>query len=195
MIWRFNSTRRSLPCPTWLSWLVELDNPFTKTNRASVIIQRLDLRTGMNVLDVGCGPGRLTIPIAKQIGLDGVVIAVDIQIGMLQRVEAKAKAAQLHNIRFIHGGVGDGKLGHDQFDRALLVTVLGEIPDRKAALKDIFGALKPGGILSITEIIFDPHFQRLSTIRGLAASAGFKEKSYYGNTLAFTLNLEKSTDA
>jgi len=41
----------------------------------------------------------------------------------------------------------------------VLVTVLGEVPDREAALREIFDALKPGGILSVTEIIFDPHFQ------------------------------------
>ena len=192
-IWRFSSHRRSLPCPTWLSWLVELDNPLTETNRASVIIQRLDIRTGMSVLDVGCGPGRLTIPITRQIGSKGEVVAVDIQAGMLQRAEEKAKTANLHNIRFIHKGVGEGKLDPNHFDRALLVTVLGEIPDREAAMKEIFHALKPGGFLSVTEIIFDPHYQRLSTIRGLAASAGFKEKSFFGNVFAFTINLEKSS--
>ena len=193
LIWRLNSHRRSLPCPTWLSWLVELDNLFTKTNRSSVIIQRLDLRGGMSILDIGCGPGRLTILIAQQIGPQGEVFAVDIQTGMLKRAEEKAKAAHLHNIRFIHAGAGDGKLGYNQFDRALLVTVLGEIPDRETALKEIYDALKPGGILSVTEIIFDPHYQRLSTIRGLAASAGFKEKNYFGNVFAFTINLEKSS--
>jgi hypothetical protein len=41
VMWRFASRRRSLPCPVWLRWLVELDNPFTATNRASVIIQHL----------------------------------------------------------------------------------------------------------------------------------------------------------
>jgi ubiquinone/menaquinone biosynthesis C-methylase UbiE len=147
----------------------------------------------MSVLDVGCGPGRLTIPITRQIGSKGEVVAVDIQAGMLQRAEEKAKTANLHNIRFIHTGVGEGKLDPNHFDRALLVTVLGEIPDREAAMKEIFHALKPGGFLSVTEIIFDPHYQRLSTIRGLAASAGFKEKNYFGNVFAFTINLEKSS--
>ena len=145
----------------------------------------------MSVLDVGCGPGRLTIPIANQIGPEGEVVAIDIQEGMLLRTKEKAKSSNLLNIRFLHAGVGDGKLGHGQFDRAVLVTVLGEIPDREAAMKELFYALKPGGILSVTEIIFDPHYQRLGTIRSLAASTGFKEKNYFGNVFAFTINLEK----
>src|ERR1700748_3094976 len=57
VVWRGASRRRSLPCPTWLSRLVELDNPFTETNRAAVIVERLELQPGMAVVDVGCGPG------------------------------------------------------------------------------------------------------------------------------------------
>jgi cyclopropane fatty-acyl-phospholipid synthase-like methyltransferase len=45
----------------------------------AVIVDRLDLQPGMAVLDVGCGPGRLTIPIARQVGQQGEVVAMDIQ--------------------------------------------------------------------------------------------------------------------
>lgn len=189
--WRFASRRHSIPCPVWLRWLVELDNPFTKTNRAAVIVQHLDLQPGMAVIDIGCGPGRVTIPVARQVGQQGEVVAMDIQAGMLRRAEEKAQAANLSNIRFLRAGVGDGKLGRNQFDRALMVTVLGEIPDREAALKEVFEALKPGGILSVTEIIFDPHFQTRRTVASLAGAAGFHEKAFFGNRVAFTLNLEK----
>ena len=138
VLWRIASRRHSLPCPVWLSWLVELDNPFAKVHRSDVIIEHLDLQPGMTVLDIGCGPGRLTIPVAKQVGQQGQVVAIDIQPGMLRRAQDKAKAANLTNIRFQEAAVGEGKLEHNQSDRALLVTVLGEIPDRPAALKRNF---------------------------------------------------------
>jgi 2-polyprenyl-3-methyl-5-hydroxy-6-metoxy-1,4-benzoquinol methylase len=189
--WRFASRRRSLPCPVWLRWFVELDNPFTETNRADVIVRHLDLQPGMAVLDVGCGPGRLTIPVARQVGQQGEVVAIDIQPGMLHRAREKAQAASLTNVRFLQVGAGEGKLEHGRYDRALLVTVLGEIPDREAALKEIFDALKPGGILSVTEIVFDPHFQGRGTVLRLAGAVGFREKAFFGNRIAFTLNLEK----
>lgn len=190
-VWRLASRRQSLPCPVWLRWLVELDNPFTKTNRAAVIIQHLDLQAGMSVLDVGCGPGRLVIPAAQCVGDQGKVVALDMQPGMLARAREKAQQANLRNIEFVQAGIGEGKLTHDHFDRALLVTVLGEVPDRAAALQEIFAALKPGGILSVTEIIFDPHFQRRTTVTQLASAAGFHLKAFFGNRIAYTLHLQK----
>ena len=185
VVWRGASRRRSLPCPTWLSRLVELDNPFTETNRAAVIVERLELQPGMAVLDVGCGPGRVAIPLARKVGPDGEVVAVDIQAGMLRRAQEKAQAAKLTNIRFLEAAVGGGKLPRDRFDRALLVTV------RESALCEIFDALKPGGRLSVTEVIFDPHFQSRQSVARLAHSAGFREKAFHGNRIAYTLNFEK----
>lgn len=185
------SRRYSLPCPVWLRWMVELDNPFTKTNRAAVILEYLDLQPGMAIMDVGCGPGRLTIPAARQVGEQGRVMAVDIQAGMLARARKKAESANLENIQFVNAGVGEDKLGKDEFDRALLVTVLGEIPDRETAMKEIYKALKPGGVLSVTEVIFDPHFQRRQAATQLAELAGFREKAFYGNAIAYTMHFEK----
>ncbi len=191
LIWRYSSLRSSIPCPSWLSALVELDNPVLRNNSARQIIQHLALKPGMKVLDFGCGPGRLTIPVAKQIGPAGQVTAFDIQEGMLQRVRVKAQAEALDNIQFIHGEAGAGKLGRNQYDRALLVTVLGEIPDQKAALAEIFDSLKPNGILSVTEVIADPHFQRRARATSAANSVGFVEREFFGNRISYTINFEK----
>jgi ubiquinone/menaquinone biosynthesis C-methylase UbiE len=190
-IWRLASRRRSLPCPVWLRWLVEMDNPFTRTNRAEVILSHLNITPGMHVADVGCGPGRLVLPLARKVGKEGHVVAMDIQEGMLKRTRQKTEAAGLDNITFLRAGAGSGALAGYRFDRILLVTVLGEIPDPEPALAEIHKALKPGGLLSVTEIIFDPHFQRKKTVIRLAQNAGFKERAFYGNALAYTLLLEK----
>lgn len=195
LIWRLFSRRRELPCPTWLGWMVEMDNPFTKVNQARTIIGLLELAPGMKVLDAGCGPGRLTLPLAEAVGSKGEITALDIQEGMLARVREKVEAACLKNVLFLQSGLGEGKLPKDQYDCAILVTVLGEIPDQKAALKEIHGALKPGGILSVTEVIFDPHFQRRETVSCLAHVAGFDEKDFFGKSLAYTMHFEKPVTA
>jgi 2-polyprenyl-3-methyl-5-hydroxy-6-metoxy-1,4-benzoquinol methylase len=195
VVWRFASRRHELPCPVWLRWMVELENPFSRTSRADVIVKHLDLVSGMTVLDIGCGPGRVTVPLARKVGPQGQVVAIDLQPGMLRRAEVRAQAAGLTNIRFVQTAMGEGRLALGPADRALLVTVLGEIPKREAALREIFAALRPGAILSVTEIILDPHFQTRGTVARLAGAAGFREKAFFGNRLAYTLNLERPTDS
>lgn len=192
LVWRLVSNRRSLPCPSWLSWMVEMDNPFTKTNRASVIIDLLGLQPGMKVLDAGCGPGRLSIPAAKAIGSQGELTALDLQSGMLDRVQENTRSAGLSNIRLVQAGLGEGKMEKAYYDRAMLVTVLGEIPEQEAAMKEIYRALKPGGILSVTEVIFDPHFQSRKSVEQVAGRAGFREVGFFGKRLAYTMHFEKT---
>ena len=191
VVWRLISNRKSLPCPSWLGWMVELDNPFTKTNRASVIIGLLDLQPGMKVLDAGCGLGRLSIPTARAIGPQGELTAVDLQAEMLERVREKAQIAGLSNLHFVEAGLGDGKLKKNYYDRALMVTVLGEIPDQESAFREVYETLKPGGILSVTEVIFDPHFQSRTTVQQVASKVGFREVGFFGKKLAYTMHFEK----
>ena len=191
LVWRLISNRRSLPCPSWLGWMVEMDNPFTETNRTSVIIGLLGLQPGMKVLDAGCGPGRLAIPAAQALGSQGELTALDLQSGMLARAQEKASAAELSNIRFVQTGLGEGKLEKAYYDRAMLVTVLGEIPEQEAALQEIYQALKPGGILSVTEVIFDPHFQSRESVQRVAGKVGFRKTGFFGKRLAYTMHFEK----
>jgi len=145
----------------------------------------------MNVLDVSCCPGRLTIPLAHIVGYQGEVTAMDIQEGMLQEVRKRVHTANLTNIQFLHVATGERKLEHERFDRAVLITVLGEIPHRNAALQEIFDALRPGVILVIEKTVRDPHFQTRKTANRLAGAAGFIEKEFSGNYFSYTFTLEK----
>jgi len=146
-------------------------------------------------LDVGAGPGRVSIPAAERVGASGAVVAIDVQQAMLERVRLKAAEHGLRNVRTICGAVEDlansPELRPASFDRALLVTVLGEIPDRERAMRVIHAALRPGGVLSATEFLPDPHFQTRETVKRLGEAAGFQLDRKYGWPVAFTMNLRK----
>lgn len=188
--WRGAVRLRFLPCPPWLSSFLE--NPYMDAVAgSSLIVDRLNLAPAMKILDVGCGVGRITIPAAEKVLPNGEVVALDGQPAMLKEVEKRIAAKNLTNVRTLFSRIDQSELEQNTFDRALLVTVLGEIPDREAALQHISAALKPGGLLSITEVIPDPHYQFYGTVRRLAEAAGFQFDRYYGNWLAFTVNFIK----
>lgn len=184
--WRYNSRA----CPASLSWLVE--NPYMNAvSGPDKVFQRLRLEKGMKLLDVGSGPGRLALPAAKLVGKSGEVVALDLQSKMLKKLSVRAEDMELTNIRIINACAGKGKIDKDYFDRALLVTVLGEIPNKHEALREIYNSLKEGGILSITEVIPDPHYTTIKRVRTLCHDAGFQEIDSYGNWVAFTINFIK----
>lgn len=161
------------PFPASQAWL--LDNALGRL-QAGRILWRLGIERGMRVVDVGCGPGRLTLPLARMVGGEGEVLAVDLQPAMLAMVERRAAAEGLQNVRTVEAGAGSGALPAGRFDLALLSFVLGEIPaDRRlAAIQEIAAALRTGGRLAVVEGIFDPHRQSREAVLALTEPAGLR---------------------
>ena len=151
-----------------------LDSPMARRGAAKLIDQ-LRLAPGMRVLDVGAGIGRISIPLAAKVGPSGELVALDVQQEMLDQLAKRAAGAGVTNVRTIRAAAGDGAITDTDFDRALLVAVLGEIPPdrRMAALREIRRALGPDGVLYIFEGIGDPHFQSRNAITRLGVAAGF----------------------
>ncbi len=182
---------RPIPLPPYLTFLLE--SPIIdRFVGESVLLERLRLVPGMRVLDAGCGPGRLTIPIAKAVGPAGRVVALDGQPAMLRKLEARLEAEGLANVRPVRGELGVGALDEGGFDRVVLAMVIGEVRDRAAALRELHAALGPGGILSVTEVIADPDYRLPATVRREVEAAGFRLAERFGGFPAYTLNFEKS---
>jgi ubiquinone/menaquinone biosynthesis C-methylase UbiE len=180
----------SWPCPWWLVPLLE--NPyFEAVAGAERLLDRAGVGPGTSLLDAGSGPGRVTLPAAARVGPAGRVVALDLQERMLARLRRRLEERGAANVELLHAGLGQGRLGEDRFDVVLLVTVLGEVPDPPAALAEIFRALRPGGVLSVTEVLPDVHYQPLARVRALCARAGFREVALDRGRLAFTLNVAR----
>lgn len=189
--WRWAARRRLLPCPTWLAGGLEspLMDRLMGTDRT---LDRLGLRPGQRVLEVGPGPGRLLIPAARRVLPGGEVVGLDVQPGMLDRLHVRAARAGITNLETVLGDAAEAHFPAESFDVIFLSTVLGEIPDREAALRQAHAALRPGGLLSITEIFPDPHYQSQASVRHLAEAAGFRLREIHGPWYRFTANFAKA---
>jgi ubiquinone/menaquinone biosynthesis C-methylase UbiE len=190
VVWRWASRVWSLPCPSLIAWSV--DNPSARRSRRTrLTLDRLELRPGQRILEVGPGPGRLLIPAAQRVLPGGEAFGIDIQQKMLDRLKVRAEREGVTNLKLIHGDAAAEHVPAESFDRAFLCTALGEIPDRAGALARCYRALKPGGLLSITEIFGDPHYQSRATVRRLAEAAGFCPRTVQGSFWFFTADFVK----
>jgi len=188
--WRLASRVWSLPCPSLVGWALE--SPFYyRITGTEKTLGRIGLKSGQRVLEIGPGPGRLLIPAAQKVLPGGEVVGIDIQPGMIERLKERAKAACITNLTAILGDATEPIVPPATFDVAFMVTTLGEIPDRSAAIRQCFRALKSGGVLSISEMLPDPHYQSKATVKRLAEVAGFQLQSVEGGKWLFTANFVK----
>lgn len=183
--------RHPIPLPPFLTFLLE--NPLTEAVvGAETLIDHLNLAPGMRVLDAGCGPGRLTIPVSEKVGPAGEVVALDTQEAMLERLRRRLARTNVGNVRPVLGQLGTGDLCESAaYDRVILAMTLGEIRERDRALREIYAALKSGGLLSITEVIGDPDYRSRTTVRREAEAAGFVFVRLYDGYVSFTMNFVK----
>ena len=139
----------------------------------------------------GPGPGRLLLPAAQQVLPGGEVIGIDIQQGMLDRLTLRAIERNVTNLKTIHGDATQPHVPEASCDVVILGEALGEITNRAAVLAQCFRALKSGGVLSVTEIVGDPHYQFRSTVKRFAEQAGFHLQSIEGSWWLFTASFVK----
>lgn len=114
-------------------------------------IAALDLKPGMWVADVGAGTGFYSIRLAKAVLPGGVVIANDIQPGMLERLRANAAGQGITNIETVLGTESDPKLPPGKLDLVILVDVYHEFSRPQRMLERIRESLKPDGRLVLLE--------------------------------------------
>lgn len=187
---RLMSRLRPRPCPTWLALTLERLLPQRLIDPQDTL-DRMKLRPGQRVLEVGPGTGRVLIAAAQRVLPGGEVVGIEIQSGMLEQLKVRAERMGISNLTIIMGDAMQPHVPPESFDVVYLCGTLGEIPDRKAALQQCHAAIKPGGQLSITEIFPDPDYQSRSTVRRLAEASGFRLREVQGPWYCFTANFVK----
>ena len=113
----------------------------------ALLLARLGLTGGESVLEIGCGTGALTLPLAAAVGEHGRVVAVDISEPMLGAARQKVGERGLRNVTLLLGDAQVFALEPASFDVATSRMGVMFFADPAAAFRNIGGALKPGGRL------------------------------------------------
>ena len=174
------------PCPFALAAL--LDVPFRELFAGPQrVIAAFEFKAGERVLEIGSGIGYYSLEAARRIGYGGWLVCVDIQWRMVEETRRRLVAASFGQAAFVQASAEHLPFAPKFFDRVLLVTVLGEIPDRGEALREIRRVLRPGGRLSVSEQLPDPDFVTPRALRRQLRAAGFVEEATHRHfLLAYT---------
>ena len=158
------------------------------------VILRSGIEPGMQVLEIGCGSGGFTTYVARAVGPQGRVYALDIQPEMLAQLSAKLNRPEnssLNNIELINQSAYSLPFSDEPLDLVYMVTVFQEIPDRLRVLNEVRRVLKPGAFLAISELLVDPDYPWISTTARWGLKAGFVVDRIEGNVWTYTVRFKK----
>jgi ubiquinone/menaquinone biosynthesis C-methylase UbiE len=162
-------------CPWWIGYI--LVSPLRRLLQKPEEILRPYIKEGMNVLDIGCGMGYFSLPIARMVGYTGKVVCVDLQEKMIKGLIRRSDKAGLSDridarvCRRDSLGLTDiaGKI-----DFALSFALVHEVPDKERLLYEIFNTIKQNGKLLIAEPRGHISKKEFDATVSIAQRAGFE---------------------
>lgn len=132
------------------------------------------VKEGMNVLDIGCGPGFFSFYMAKKVGKKGKVVASDIQQKMLDQLKNKISGLEIEKRIKIHK-CEKNKIGlKGKFDFILAFYVVHEVKNKKGFFNEIHRLIKSGKNFLVAEPIFHVSKNNFEEFLEIAEEVGFK---------------------
>jgi arsenite methyltransferase len=145
-----------------------------------------DLREGDTVLDLGSGGGIDCFLAAKRVGSRGHVIGIDMTPEMLERARANAARMNATNVEFRQGQIEAMPVADGEVDVVISNCVINLSPDKPRVFREMFRALKPGGRVSVSDIVTNGPMSPLVSQDMLSWAecvAGASEAEAYGRQL------------
>ena len=180
--WRKNPSA----CPYGQRFWVEAPHPIITHDRLRSVLRS---EAGERILEIGPGTGYYTLDMAEWVGPEGRVEIFDLQQEFLDHTTRRAAERGLANVFPTQGDAMSLPYEDASMDAVVLITVLGEIPDPVAALREIRRVLEPSGRLVVGELFGDPHFTTQATLKREAAEAGLAWQEHSGNWFGYFARL------
>jgi len=156
------------------------------------IADRMHLEPGMTVVEIGPGKGNYTKAVAKRVLPGGKVYAIDIQERVIVSLKEKVDAENIPNIIPRVDDAYNLRLKNNSVDRIFAIAALPEIPQPVRVLREFKRILKPGGIISLCELLPDPDYPRRKTVKRWAVEAGLGFVESFGNFFVYQQNFIKT---
>ena len=151
-----------------------LDNVFRRWIHNPRKLLKEYVKEGMIVLDIGCGSGLYSVEMAKMVGERGMVIAADLQEGMLQKLKNKIQETKIEKRIRLHRCEEDRMGITEKIDFALAFYMVHEVPDQEKFFKEMRSILKPDGKFLIIEPKFHVSKEAFEETIKRAITIGFK---------------------
>jgi len=176
--------------PHQASWLI--DNPLRRLLLTPAkLAARLPLTKSSKVLEVGPGSGYFSVELSRRVP-QGWLELLDLQPEMLAKARRKLRRAGMRHVGYTVANASNPLPFLDEtFDIAVLVAVLGEVPNAESSLGELFRVLRDGGTLAIHEHVPDPDRIEFPALRTLAESLGFNLDSRWGPTWNYTATFRR----
>jgi len=162
-------------CPVWIGYF--LANPLRRLFHNPEKLLGEYVKPGLTVLDIGCAMGFFSLPMARLVGTDGKVIAIDLQPGMIKSLERRASRAGLSE-RIDTRICSEDSLGIDDLagavDFAIGFYVMHEVPDVPRVMREVYASLRPGARFYILEPKGHSTPENFAATEQAALDAGFR---------------------
>lgn len=182
-------------CPWWIGYL--LVSPLRRLLQDPEEILSPYIREGMNVLDIGCGMGFFSLPIAKIVGKTGKVVCIDLQEKMIKglirrsikaglsgRIDARVCRQDSLEVNDIAG----------EIDFVIAFALVHEVPDKECLLSEICNTMKQTGKLLIAEPRGHISKKDFDETVSIARSKGFEVINELGIRRSYAILLGKQQD-
>ncbi len=121
-------------------------------NEANTVMDLANIRPGMTVADIGAGEGYYTVRLAERVGMDGRVLAQDIDQDALRRLGSRVEEDRLDNVSIKLGAEDDPRLPAGSFDRIFMVPMYHEVTEPYAVRWRLRPALREGGQVIVVDV-------------------------------------------